>query len=83
MAPGFVDPNGLTQSSGISTAARNYGYGFAQEIVRCHTRYLAGDHEKTDASGRSYYATSFTTIVFTLPQKPPWFAVISLPQEGF
>jgi hypothetical protein len=83
MPPGFVDPNGLTQSSGISAAARTYGYGFAQEIIRCHTRYLAGDHERADGSGRSYYTTSFTPIVFTLPKGPPWFAVVSLPQEDF
>jgi hypothetical protein len=83
MSRGFVDPQGLTQSSGISAALRTYGKGFALEVVRCHERYLAGDHERVDASGRSYYETGFTTIVFTLPTGPPWFAVVSLPQERF
>jgi hypothetical protein len=83
MSRGFLDPNGLTQSSGISAAARSYGKSFALEVVRCHERYLAGNHERVDGSGRSYYTTSFTTIVFTLPTGAPWFAVVSLPQEGF
>jgi hypothetical protein len=83
MSPGFLDPGGLTQSSGISAAARTYGMNFARQVVRCHERYLAGDHERVDASGRSFYATSFIPIVFTLPTGPPWYAVVSLPQEGF
>jgi hypothetical protein len=83
MATGFVDPNGLTQSAGISAAARRYGKGFALEVVRCHERYLAGDYEVVDGSGRSYYTTSYTRVLFSLPTGPPWFAVVSLPQEGF
>ena len=78
---GFLDPNGLSQSAGISAALRAYGKGFAVEIIKCHKRYLAGDHEQLDSFGRSYYATSACTIVFSLPTVPPWFAVVCLPQE--
>jgi TIR domain len=83
LSSGFLDPNGLTQSSGISAAVRSYGKQFALEVVRYNERYFAGDHERVDGFGRSYYTTSFTPIVFTLPAGPPWFAVVSLPQEGF
>ena len=77
----FVDRNGLSQSRGISAALRTHGKNFGLEIVRCHSRFLAGDHERLDAEGRSHYATSFGIIVFALPKAPPWFAVVSLPQE--
>jgi len=78
---GFLDRGGLSQSAGISAAMRRYGKGFALEIVRCHERYLAGDHERLDGLGRSYYTTVAGTVVFTLPQSHPWFAVVQLPQE--
>ena len=78
---GFVDPDGLGQSRGIEAAERLYGFPFALEIVNCHRRYLAGDHERVDSFGRSYYVTSFCTIVFCLPTAPPWFVQVYLPQE--
>ncbi|PNG25876.1 hypothetical protein [Methylocella silvestris] len=78
---GYVDPNGLSQSAGVLAAVRSHGKSFALEIVRCHNRYLAGDHERLDGSGRSYYATSVSTIVFSPPASAPWFAVVSLAQE--
>ncbi len=77
----FVDPNGLSQSAGVQAAVRAHGKGFSMEIVRCHSRYLANDHEQLDHSGRSYYATSVTTIVFIPPTSAPWFAVVYLAQE--
>jgi hypothetical protein len=77
----LLDPNGMSQSAGISATLRTYGKGFALEVVRCHGRFLAGDHEQLDGFGRSYYATSAGTIVFTLPKGPPWFASVWLPQE--
>jgi hypothetical protein len=79
---GFVDPNGLSQTSGIQAALRTLGKGFALEVVRCHNRYIAGDHERLDAAGRSYYSTRAGTIVFMLPTGPPWFAHVQLLQEG-
>jgi hypothetical protein len=79
---GFVDPNGLSQKSGIQAALRTLGKGFAMEVVRCHTRYLAGDHQRLDGAGRSYYSTSGGTIVFSQPTGPPWFALVQLLQEA-
>lgn len=76
-----LDPNGLSQSAGISAAVRAHGKQFAMELVRCHSRYLAGDHEQVDASGRSYYSTSVSKIVFSPPTGAPWFAVVCLPHE--
>jgi hypothetical protein len=77
----FLDPGGMSQSAGIAAALRSYGKGFALEIVNCHKRFLAGDHEQLDSFGRSYYTTSGGTVVFTLPKSPPWFATVWLPQE--
>jgi hypothetical protein len=76
-----LDGGGLSQSAGIATAMRVYGKNFALEVVRCQNRYLAGDHERLDGLGRSYYTTSAGKIVFTMPHSPPWFAVVQLPQE--
>jgi hypothetical protein len=78
---GMLDPGGLSQSRGINASVRRYKQSFAMEIVKCHKRYLVGDHEQLDEFGRSYYATSIGAIVFSLPKAPPWFAVVQLPQE--
>jgi hypothetical protein len=78
---GFVDSNGMSQTPGIAAALRSYGKPFALEIVRCHQRFLAGDHERLDNLGRSWYSTTAGFVVFTLPQSPPWFALVQLPQE--
>jgi hypothetical protein len=84
LAPGEIDPGGLSQSSGISAALRQYGMPFSMEIGECQQRFLRGDRDAVDQSGRSYYRTAHgPDIVFTGPTKPPWFAIVSLPSERF
>ncbi len=78
---GFVDPQGLSQSAGIGAVLRTHGKGFALELLGCHKRFLAGQHERLDNFGRSYFSTVAGTIVFSLPKGPPWFAFACLPQE--
>lgn len=68
-------------SRGISAAVRDRGQGFALEVARCHSRFIKDDHERQDRFHRSFYTTSFGTVVFSLPKSAPWFAVVSLPQE--
>lgn len=70
----LIDPNGLSQSSGISECARRYGPAFARSVATAHTQFLA-------CPDNTRYETPFGPVEFRIPAGPPWFARVYLPQE--